>query len=175
MPSIPRLTTAKRLEKSIAGERTRGARGDAAGLAGLPAFPDKKRHLAAVARLKGSHRPAISAGTARPLGTTRAPIPSVRKAADACSRIDHARLQLVGIGVNLFEGICLGSILLLAAIGLPITFGVMGVINMAHGEMIMLGAYSAFVVQQFFRAFLPPGSIDAYLSSRSRSRFRSPG
>jgi urea transport system permease protein len=63
----------------------------------------------------------------------------------------------------LFQGISLGSVLLLAAIGLAITFGVMGVINMAHGEMIMTGAYVAFVVQQLFRAFLPPGLLDAYL------------
>jgi urea transport system permease protein len=57
----------------------------------------------------------------------------------------------------------LGSILLLAAIGLAITFGVMGVINMAHGEMIMLGAYTTFVVQQVFRATLPPSWTDGYL------------
>ena len=63
----------------------------------------------------------------------------------------------------MFEGISLGSVLLLAAIGLAITFGVMGVINMAHGEMIMLGAYATFVVQQLFRAFLPPAWIDGYL------------
>src|ERR1044071_8087758 len=61
------------------------------------------------------------------------------------------------------RGISLGSVLLLAAIGLAITFGVMGVINMAHGEMIMTGAYVAFVIQQLFRAFLPPGLLDAYL------------
>ena len=60
--------------------------------------------------------------------------------------------------------------LLLAAIGLAITFGVMGVINMAHGEMIMLGAYAAYVVQQLFRAFLPPGWIDAYLVARGAGR-----
>ena len=63
----------------------------------------------------------------------------------------------------MFQGISLGSVLLLAAIGLAITFGVMGVINMAHGEMIMLGAYTAYVCQQLFRAFLPSGCIDAYL------------
>jgi urea transport system permease protein len=51
---------------------------------------------------------------------------------------------------TLFFGISLGSVLLLAAIGLAVTFGVMGVINMAHGEMIMLGAYTTFVVQQLF-------------------------
>jgi len=61
------------------------------------------------------------------------------------------------------QGISLGSVLLLAAIGLAITFGLMGVINMAHGEMIMLGAYSAYVVQQAFRAFLPPGMFGYYL------------
>ncbi len=51
---------------------------------------------------------------------------------------------------NLFFGVSLGSVLLLAAIGLAITFGVMGVINMAHGEMIMLGAYTTFAIQQIF-------------------------
>jgi urea transport system permease protein len=49
---------------------------------------------------------------------------------------------------NIFFGLSLGSVLLLAAIGLTITFGVMGVINMAHGEMIMLGAYTTYVIQQ---------------------------
>ncbi len=51
---------------------------------------------------------------------------------------------------TLFFGVSLGSVLLLAAIGLAVTFGVMGVINMAHGEMLMLGAYTTFVVQQLF-------------------------
>lgn len=51
---------------------------------------------------------------------------------------------------NLLFGLSLGSVLLLAAIGLAITFGVMGVINMAHGEMIMLGAYTTFAIQQIF-------------------------
>lgn len=51
---------------------------------------------------------------------------------------------------NLFFGLSLGSVLLLAAIGLAITFGVMGVINMAHGEMMMLGAYTTYVIQQTF-------------------------
>ena len=51
---------------------------------------------------------------------------------------------------TLFFGLSLGSVLLLAAVGLAITFGVMGVINMAHGEMIMIGAYTTFVIQQVF-------------------------
>ena len=57
---------------------------------------------------------------------------------------------------NVWYGISLGSVLLLAAIGLAITFGVMGVINMAHGEMVMLGAYTTFVVQE---ASAPPRRI----------------
>jgi urea transport system permease protein len=59
----------------------------------------------------------------------------------------------LGAGQNIWYGISLGSVLLLAAIGLAITFGVMGVINMAHGEMVMLGAYTTFVVQEFIRNF----------------------
>lgn len=55
---------------------------------------------------------------------------------------------------NLFFGISLGSVLLLAAIGLAITFGVMGVINMAHGEMMMLGAYTTYVIQQAFPQYI---------------------
>ena len=89
--------------------------------------------------------------------------PEVRKAVDSALAAIGRRLQLVGFAANLFQGISLGSVLLLAAIGLAITFGVMGVINMAHGEMIMLGAYSAFVCQEFFRAFLPAQWFDAYL------------
>lgn len=60
------------------------------------------------------------------------------------------QLQIASMIENIWYGISLGSVLLLAAIGLAITFGVMGVINMAHGEMVMIGAYTTFVVQQFF-------------------------
>ncbi|PLX44769.1 MAG: urea ABC transporter permease subunit UrtB [Hyphomicrobiales bacterium] len=58
-------------------------------------------------------------------------------------------------GQNIFYGLSLGSVLLLAAIGLAITFGVMGVINMAHGEMIMIGAYVTFAVQELIRSSAP--------------------
>jgi urea transport system permease protein len=60
---------------------------------------------------------------------------------------------------NVWFGVSLGSVLLLAAIGLAITFGVMGVINMAHGEMVMLGAYTTFVVQEIIRT-TNPGLFD---------------
>jgi urea transport system permease protein len=61
-----------------------------------------------------------------------------------------------------FTGISLGSILLLAALGLAITYGLMGVINMAHGELIMIGAYATYVVQGLFQKYLP-GAFDWYL------------
>jgi urea transport system permease protein len=62
----------------------------------------------------------------------------------------------------LFTGISLGSILLLVALGLAITYGLMGVINMAHGELMMIGAYATFVVQILFRKYLPD-YFNAYL------------
>ena len=65
------------------------------------------------------------------------------------------RLALLAHLQNVFYGVSLGSVLLLAAIGLAVTFGVMGIINMAHGEMVMLGAYTTFVVQEVIRARWP--------------------
>jgi urea transport system permease protein len=80
--------------------------------------------------------------------------PVADAAAAAVVSIDHV-LQLWSLGESVYYGISLGSVLLLAAAGLAITFGVMGVINMAHGEMVMIGAYVTFVVQQFMHAYLP--------------------
>jgi urea transport system permease protein len=75
----------------------------------------------------------------------------------AASAISNIRDVLAwwGVAQNVWYGISLGSVLLLAAIGLAITFGVMGVINMAHGEMVMLGAYTTFVVQEIIRSSFP--------------------
>ncbi|WP_101674776.1 urea ABC transporter permease subunit UrtB [Alloalcanivorax mobilis] len=72
-----------------------------------------------------------------------------RAAQKALASID-ARAERYQMADTLFFGLSLGSVLLLAAIGLAITFGVMGVINMAHGELIMLGAYTTYMVQQIF-------------------------
>jgi urea transport system permease protein len=80
--------------------------------------------------------------------------PVVKSAAAAVAVIKN-RLALWEAVQNAWYGISLGSVLLLAAIGLAITFGVMGVINMAHGEMVMLGAYVTFVVQEVIRAQNP--------------------
>ena len=62
----------------------------------------------------------------------------------------------------MFSGISLGSILLLVALGLAITYGLMGVINMAHGELMMVGAYATYVVQALFQKYLP-AAFDWYL------------
>ncbi|TCU14359.1 urea ABC transporter permease subunit UrtB [Rhizobium sullae] len=64
-------------------------------------------------------------------------------------------LALWDIVQNIWYGLSLGSVLLLAAIGLAITFGVMGVINMAHGEMVMIGAYTTYVVQEYIASTFP--------------------
>lgn len=72
----------------------------------------------------------------------------------AIGKIEQS-LQIWGMGQNIWYGISLGSVLLLAAIGLAITFGVMGVINMAHGEMVMIGAYTTFLVQEIIRNSMP--------------------
>ena len=92
--------------------------------------------------------------------------PAVKQlAADAITAIERALdawETARGTAQNAWFGISLGSVLLLAAIGLAITFGVMGVINMAHGEMVMLGAYTTFVVQQIIQAYLPDSALLDY-------------
>ena len=82
------------------------------------------------------------------------PAPVVAAATAAIAHIDLV-LKLWNWLETVYYGLSLGSVLLLAAAGLAITFGVMGVINMAHGEMVMIGAYVTFCVQQVFRAYAP--------------------
>ena len=82
------------------------------------------------------------------------PAAVAQAAAAAVTAIDW-NLQLWGVLQSVYYGLSLGSVLLLAAAGLAITFGVMGVINMAHGEMVMIGAYVTFMVQQVIRDAAP--------------------
>jgi len=90
------------------------------------------------------------------------PDASVRAAVRiALHRLDIHLSRIEWLG-NLFYGASLGSVLLLAALGLAITFGLMGIINMAHGELLMIGAYATYVVQYLFRQFAP-GFTDWYL------------
>ena len=81
--------------------------------------------------------------------------PAVAAAASAAVAAIDWRLQLWNLLQGAFYGLSLGSVLLLAATGLAITFGVMGVINMAHGEMVMIGAYVTFMTQEVIRTNLP--------------------
>jgi urea transport system permease protein len=81
--------------------------------------------------------------------------PAVRTAAETSLAQVKRKLLIGELLGQAFSGLSLGSILLLAALGLAITFGLLGVINMAHGEMLMLGAYSTYMVQVLFQRFAP--------------------
>jgi urea transport system permease protein len=85
-----------------------------------------------------------------------------------------ASLQTTEVVGWIFGGLSLGSILLLAALGLAITFGLMGVINMAHGELLMIGAYATYVVQSIFRTYFP-GALSWYLAAAAPAAFLASG
>jgi urea transport system permease protein len=95
-------------------------------------------------------------------GTFAEPDAAIRAAAAAALGRIERKAFFVDLVANVFFGLSLASVLLLAALGLAITFGLMGVINMAHGEMLMLGAYTTYVVLGVFQAHAP-GWVDAYL------------
>jgi urea transport system permease protein len=107
--------------------------------------------LAAVAELAA--RPDLS--TRSLLASLSGQPPAVAAAIGIAMRDIDRRLQLWGLLEDLYYGVSLGAVLLLAASGLAITFGVMGVINMAHGEMVMIGAYTTLVVQHLIAAGAP--------------------
>ena len=113
------------------------------------------KRLKAVSALGQSSDPAVRTMLEPLLLPANEPDALVREAAaDSINAIERrvAFAQHVG---TVFSGLSLGSILLLAALGLAITYGVMGVINMAHGELLMIGAYAAYLVQGLFRTHLP--------------------
>jgi urea transport system permease protein len=115
--------------------------------------PDKAKRLAAIAALATS-TDLNARGLLQRQSTTDTDA-DVRQAAAAAVKSVEGRLVWIDFVASIFQGLSLGSVLLLAAIGLAITFGVMGVINMAHGEMIMIGAYTTFVVQQILLSVAP--------------------
>jgi urea transport system permease protein len=132
--------------------------------------PDAAVRKAAVTGLAGSSNAALRPLLQAMLGEAAESDPAVRIAAAAALReIDGriARTELIG---NLFYGVSLGSVLLLAALGLAITFGLMGIINMAHGELLMIGAYTTYVCQTLFRTYLP-GLLDWYLAAALPAAF----
>jgi urea transport system permease protein len=120
---------------------------------------DKNLRLAAIATLGASGEPNAKQLLVTLLekdGTTpKEPDESIRVAAQQGINAINSQLKLGETLGGLFTGISLGSILLLAALGLAITYGLMGVINMAHGELIMIGAYATYLVQNLVRSHAP--------------------
>ena len=95
-------------------------------------------------------------------GENQAQQPSVARAArEAIERIE-LWATWTGVIETVFRGISLSSILLLMALGLAIVFGLMGVINMAHGELMMVGAYATFLTQEAFRSYFQPEQFNYY-------------
>ena len=125
--------------------------------------PDPALRLSAVKALAASGEPSVSS-LLLDYSHDKAvePNPEIRRAALASYHEVERRLYLADLAAKVFSGLSLGSILLLAALGLAIIYGVMGVINMAHGELLMIGAYATYAVQNLFRAYLP-GYVDWYV------------
>ncbi|MCS6943852.1 MAG: urea ABC transporter permease subunit UrtB [Sutterellaceae bacterium] len=124
------------------------------------ASPEAERRLQAARALSASDDPQVRQMLATMItpakdGSFPEPDARVRAAAQEALAQINARLRKTEALVALFSGVSLGSILLLAALGLAITYGLMGIINMAHGEFLMLGAYATFVVQSLFRTYFP--------------------
>ncbi|WP_336993640.1 urea ABC transporter permease subunit UrtB [Lelliottia amnigena] len=121
----------------------------------LLASPQAEVRLQAVALLGHSTDPETQARLMPFTQTQTEPDVRVREAAaDSLRQIQH-RLLIGDLLGQAFMGLSLGSVLLLAALGLAITYGLLGVINMAHGEMLMLGAYCTWMVQQAMAQFAP--------------------
>lgn len=129
--------------------------------------PDAATRQAAVKTLantsNASLKPVLEQMLAKnPDGSYVEPDAGVRSEAVNTLSALNRHLTITEFVGKLFYGISLGSVLLLAALGLAITFGLMGIINMAHGELLMIGAYTTYVCQLVFRKFFPE-AIDAYL------------
>jgi urea transport system permease protein len=130
------------------------------------ASSDRDTRLAAIKALSDSDmattRSLLQALLARSGERFVEPDEALRAEAERSLRVVEARLARGDLVGRVFSGVSLGSILLLAALGLAITYGLMGVINMAHGELMMIGAYAAYVVQGLFRRYAPD-AFDLYL------------
>jgi urea transport system permease protein len=130
------------------------------------ASEDPKRRISALELIRQDGNVDFKADLERMLGRSGSPAtekdPAVLAAARTALNSIETRAMFIAMVGNLFYGLSLGSVLLLAALGLAITFGLMRVINMAHGEMLMIGAYTTYVVQNFFQKNLP-NQFDFYI------------
>ena len=150
------------LQKAVAAETDAALKSQLQGLvaAAQISSPDRQERLAAAALLAASADPGIRSLLIEKLAT--------EADAEVKAALNQALSSVQGrlawgerLGV-MFSGVSLGSILMLAALGLAITYGLMGVINMAHGELMMIGAYATYMVQNAFKAWAP-GWFDAYV------------
>ncbi|HYE37233.1 urea ABC transporter permease subunit UrtB [Methylocaldum sp.] len=124
---------------------------------------DKNLRIRAIDALHGNLRPDVFNRLNELLekdeeGRYLEPDSDIRNSAQVAIKTIESKLTAYRAAETVFFGLSLGAVLVLASIGLAITFGVMGVINMAHGELMMLGAYTTYVVQQ-----LMPGHLDISL------------
>jgi len=150
------------IEEALAGERDRWVRhalGEARALTQL-ASTDAGVRTAAAHALGALHSLSATAPLARLAGDASASAGERTAAAAAIKKIERWTILTTAVETA-FQGASLASILLLMALGLAIVFGIMGVINMAHGELMALGAYATFVVQNVFRERWPQ-YFDAY-------------
>ena len=152
------------IEKALSTETDAALKADLGLLraAVLVSSNDTAHRLEAAQALAESRTPATKALLTERLKPGVEPDPAVRAQLQRALRDVESQLawgERLGV---VFTGVSLGSILLLVALGLAITYGLMGVINMAHGELMMIGAYATFVVQNLFRQYLPQ-AFDAYL------------
>ena len=128
----------------------------------LIASSDKQKRLTAVAALTSSGQPSVRSLMQQRLNAGGETDSEVRAALTAGIKAIEGKLvwgERLGV---IFTGLSLGSILFLVALGLAITYGLMGVINMAHGELLMIGAYATYLVQNLFRKYLPD-AFDYYI------------
>lgn len=151
------------LDQALTAERDAGlkARLELMRAALVIASPDAAKRLAAARQLAASGEPAVKSLLLERLAAEGdAEVKSAL--AQALTAVDRRLAWGERLGL-VFTGLSLGSILLLVALGLAISYGLMGVINMAHGELMMVGAYATYVVQNLFRAHLPAACFDAYV------------
>lgn len=150
------------LEKAYAAEQNAAIKAQLAMLraAAMLGSADKAKRIEAAQQLAGSGNPATKTLLLQRIGEESDA--QVKAVLESSLRKVEASLVWGEKIAAVFSGISLGSILLLVALGLAITYGLMGVINMAHGELMMIGAYATYVVQGVFQKYFP-GAFDWYL------------
>ena len=150
------------IEKALAAEQDGGLKARLEGIRAriLLGSSDAAKRREAAQHLAASGNPATRTVLLEQLRAEQDP--RVKGALQAALQSVEQRLQWGERLAAVFSGISLGSILLLVALGLAITYGLMGVINMAHGELMMIGAYATYVMQGVFQRYFP-GAFDWYL------------